>query len=123
MQRAIAIMSALSFRCAVLPALYDITLLAVPVCCSDCLTAGAARTSCPSAVALYAPLQVDMCLFDKTGTLTTDELVAVGVAPPQGTSTSSTSLTSSASKRSNTAARCVSEQPSIFHSVCECVCT
>ncbi|KAG5184553.1 hypothetical protein JKP88DRAFT_354404 [Tribonema minus] len=29
-------------------------------------------------------IPVDICLFDKTGTLTTDELVAVGVAPPQG---------------------------------------
>lgn len=26
--------------------------------------------------------KVDMCLFDKTGTLTTDELVAVGIEPP-----------------------------------------
>lgn len=26
--------------------------------------------------------KVDVCLFDKTGTLTTDELVAVGVEPP-----------------------------------------
>lgn len=36
--------------------------------------------------------KVDVCLFDKTGTLTTDELVAVGVEPPN--------LTSSATKKS-----------------------
>lgn len=30
--------------------------------------------------------KVDVCLFDKTGTLTTDELVAVGVEPPNPSS-------------------------------------
>jgi cation-transporting ATPase 13A1 len=36
--------------------------------------------------------KVDVCLFDKTGTITTDELVAVGVAPPKGSPTPKSSL-------------------------------